>query len=475
MRIKGEMAAKVRSLLLQSMMFPPTNGQSVFIDRFSKFSEESVDGIFLLRGYAGTGKTTLMSAISKTFTNIVLLAPTGRAAKVLAAYTQRPAYTIHKFIYMPTVTSDGKMWLRLIENKHVKTLFIVDEASMIPDAAIEDSNSAFPGVNLLSDLISFVYSGNQCRLMLVGDTAQLPPVHFDYSPALDVNHLRYRFKHEVFEVELTEVVRQEQDSGILKNATSLRNSINKKKDKPVLKSDGFLDIHRINGREMADLMHEVFSEYGSENVLVITRSNKSAIQYNRLIRFNQMWMEDEIGAGDKLMIVKNNYHWLPSDHKANFIANGDVVVVQKIHKYQDRFGFRFGLASLELIDFPEEPTFEAWIILDTLASESPALTKAQQQKFYEALHEEYLHEEPDKRRRNALIRKDPFYNALQIKFAYAVTCHKAQGGQWPVVFVDQGYMTDEMAGIEHLRWLYTAFTRASKQLYLINFDDSYFI
>jgi exodeoxyribonuclease-5 len=473
--VKGEMAARVRALLYDSLSVVPTQGQERFIERFSRFAEDSDGGIFVLRGYAGTGKTTMMSAVSNAFTNIVLLAPTGRAAKVLSGYTGRPAYTIHKHLYVPAMSSDGRMWLRPIENKYKKTLFIVDEASMIPDAAIDDSGSAFPGVNLLSDLVSYVYSGPGCRLMLVGDTAQLPPVHFDHSPALDVNHLRYRFKREVYETELTEVVRQQHDSGILSNATQIRTNINEEIPEISLSINGFTDIHRVSGVDLIDLMHDVYREYGQENVLVITRSNKSAIQYNRLIRFHQLWMEDELGAGDSLMVVKNNYHWLNAEHKAGFIANGDVISIQKIHRFEEKLGFRFALATVEMIDFPDEPAYEAYLIMDTLSSEAPAMTKTQQQALFDNLHEHYSIDEPDKRRRNALIRKDPYYNALQVKFAYAVTCHKSQGGQWPVVFVDQGYLPDDQEGIEQLRWLYTAITRASKQLYLLNFNEKYFL
>ena len=311
--------------------------------------------------------------------------------------------------------------------------------------------------------------------MLVGDTAQLPPVHFDHSPALDVNHLRYRFRREVYESELTEVVRQQQDSGILSNATKIRANINEEIPEISLAINGFSDIHRVSGVDLIDLMHDVYREYGQENVLVITRSNKSAIQYNRLIRFHQLWMEDELGAGDSLMVVKNNYHWLNAEHKAGFIANGDVISIRKIHRFEEKLGFRFALATVEMIDFPDEPAYEAYLIMDTLSSEAPAMTKTQQQSLFDNLHEHYTFDEPDKRRRNALIRKNPYYNALQVKFAYAVTCHKSQGGQWPVVFVDQGYLPDDQEGVEQLRWLYTAMTRASKQLYLLNFNEKYFI
>jgi exodeoxyribonuclease-5 len=310
--------------------------------------------------------------------------------------------------------------------------------------------------------------------MLVGDTAQLPPVHFDTSPALDADHLKYRFRREVYQTELTEVVRQKNDSGILYNATHIREHIREEDEHIEFDLNGYNDIVRVTGNELVDLMHTVYKEEGKENVLLITRSNKSAIQYNRLIRFNQMWMENEIDAGDQLMVVKNNYHWIDEEHPANFIANGDIIEVRKIHRFEDVFNCRFALATIKLNDYPDEPAIEAYLLLDTLSSEGPALTKDQQNKLYNALQDYYAAEEPDKRRRSALIRKDPYYNALQVKFAYAVTCHKSQGGQWPVVFVDQGYFTEDMLNIEYLRWLYTAITRASKKVYLLNFSDSFF-
>ena len=472
--MNSALVSKIRNLLHASMELIPTDGQSKFIDTFSRFAADDSGGIFILKGYAGTGKTTMMSAVTRVFNNIVLLAPTGRAAKVLSNYTGKAAYTIHKHLYIPATTSDGRMWLRPAENKFHKTLFIVDEASMIPDAAIEDEGSVFPGVNLLTDLISYVYSGRGCRLMLVGDTAQLPPVHFDTSPALDADHLKYRFRREVYQTELTEVVRQKNDSGILYNATHIREHIREEDEHIEFDLNGYKDIVRVTGNDLVDLMHTVYKEEGKENVLLITRSNKSAIQYNRLIRFNQMWMENEIDAGDQLMVVKNNYHWIDEEHPANFIANGDVIEVQKIHRFEDVFNCRFALATIKLNDYPNEPAIEAYLLLDTLSSEAPALSKEQQNKLYNALQDYYAAEEPDKRRRSALIRKDPYYNALQIKFAYAVTCYKSQGGQWPVVFVDQGYFTEDMLNIEYLRWLYTAITRASKKVYLLNFSDSFF-
>ncbi len=472
--VNREMEQRVKARLTEALPFAPTAGQQRFISAFSAFSSSGRQGIFVLKGYAGTGKTTMLSALASTFKNVVLLAPTGRAAKVLSGYTGKSAFTIHKHLYMPAMARDGRIFLRLMENKYKRTLFIIDEASMIPDASIDDPASPFPGVNLLSDLISYVFSAPGCSMLLVGDTAQLPPVHFSTSPALDPNHLRFRYRYDVQMVELTEVVRQQQESGILSNATELRTQIGTDKKWPAFHLSGYNDIQRMSAVELGEKLHDLYREYGSDQVLVITRSNRSAIQYNRMIRHQQMWQEEEINAGDSLMVVKNNYHWLPDDHPAGFIANGEIVEVKKIVRFEERHGFRFALASLVLQDADDQPPFEAYVILDTLASEAPALTQEDSKKLYESIHASYEEEEPDKGRRNAMVRKDPYYNALQIKFSYAITCHKAQGGQWDAVLVDQGYMTEEQAGDEWLRWLYTAITRAKKELYLVNFEDRFF-
>ncbi|MBL7922851.1 MAG: AAA family ATPase [Bacteroidia bacterium] len=471
--VNRERAEQVRRRIKSFLKFTPTKGQENFISRFAEFAAEDEPGIFLLKGYAGTGKTTMLSALTASFRNIVLLAPTGRAAKVLSSYTARPAFTIHKHLYRPAITSDGRMMLRLADNVFEKTLFIVDEASMIPDAALEDASSPFPGVNLLHDLLRYVYSKAGCRLMLVGDDAQLPPVHFDQSPALDPGHLQYKYRKKVFLTELTEVLRQQELSEILVNATHIRELIVLEKEEGALALLAQGEVEQVNPRDLPELLHQLYKDKGKENVMVITRSNRMAIQYNRMIRFQTLWMEDEISGGDSIMVVKNNYKWLPDDHPAGFIANGDSLEVLKVFHFEEKFGFRFAMADLRLPDFPKQPSFEAMILLDTLHAESPSLDQAGQSRLFESLHEHYAADEPDRKRRNALIRLDPYYNALQVKFAYAVTCHKAQGGQWPVVFVDQGYLGEESPGKEFYRWLYTAFTRASEKLYLLNFDPKF--
>lgn len=473
----ADVAARVRMRLLSHLSFAPTAGQTDFMERFAAFAADPAGEIFMLRGYAGTGKTTLMAALTEAYNNIVLLAPTGRAAKVLGTYTGRAAYTIHKHLYLPRRTSDGRMMLAIAANVYRKTLFIVDEASMIPDVAIDDPAGGFPGINLLDDLIRYVFSGPGCRLMLVGDTAQLPPVQLDYSPALDPVHLTSRYRRSVVMAELRQVVRQGSESGILRNATGLRNLITDEKAEISVSSIHLRtapDVIRISATELPERMYRWYGEAGQENVMLITRSNKAAVQYNRLIRYQTLWLDEEIGGGDSLMVVRNNYTWLPSDHPAGFIANGDIVQVQKIFSLEERFGFRFASALLTYPDYPDEPAFEAMIMLHTLASETPAMTRSEHDQLFRGLDDYYRKEEENERRRAELVKKDPFYLALQVKFAYAITCHKAQGGQWDIICMDPGYLNEERINRAFCRWLYTAITRAKKELYLLNVDERFF-
>ncbi|MFN5356221.1 MAG: ATP-dependent RecD-like DNA helicase [Bacteroidota bacterium] len=472
---RQEIEQAVEARIRMRLQLVPTPGQDSFIRAFARFAAEAEPGMFILKGYAGTGKTTMMSALTSAFRNIVLLAPTGRAAKVLATHTGRSAFTIHKHLYRPQVLSDGRTMLVLADNPYSRALFIVDEASMIPDATAADSDSGFPGVNLLSDLVRYVFSNPGNRLMFVGDTAQLPPVHFEDSPALDKAHLESRFGRNVRLAELTEVVRQKQTSVILTNATRLREHI--RSEEPINhipNIDLANDVVRISGNEFPEQLQEKYRSYGAEQVMVVTRSNRSAIQYNKIIRFQTLWMEDEIGGGDRILVARNNYFWLPKDHTAGFIANGDMLEVRKVYNHEERFGFRFAMAHLTYSDLPDDPPFEAMVLLDALHAESPGIPREQQQQLIDALHEHYMSDEPDRRRRSALLKKDPFFNALHVKFAYAITCHKAQGGQWPVVFVDQGYLTEEQMDKSFYRWLYTAMTRASHELFLVNFNDKFF-
>ena len=430
---------------------------------------------FLLRGYAGTGKTSLVSALIQTLpqlrVNCVLLAPTGRAAKVLSGYAHRPAFTIHKKIYMTATDASGALRTVRAINRHTYTLFIVDEASMI---GIEPTSSHH---SLLEDLVDYVYDGSHCRLMLIGDTAQLPPVGQSESPALDERYLAASFGLNVSSGELTEVVRQQHLSGILNNATSLRGQIASLVGGDEAELPLFLtapDVVRLMGE---DLMETLFREYEGaalEDVVVVTRSNKRANLFNQGIRNSVLFREEEVNAGDYLMVVKNNYYWLDNDSTIGFIANGDIVEVLSVRNVQELYGFRFADATLRFVDYPDEQPHDCKLMLSTLNSESPSLTSDEQASLYTTVMEDYA-DLPHKADRLRELRQNPYYNALQVKFAYALTCHKTQGGQWRTVIVDQGFLPPDMQlDREYLRWLYTAFTRATERVYLLNFDSRFF-
>ena len=430
---------------------------------------------FLLRGYAGTGKTSLVSALIQTLpqlrVNCVLLAPTGRAAKVLSGYAHRPAFTIHKKIYMTATDASGALRTVRAINRHTYTLFIVDEASMI---GIEPTASHH---SLLEDLVDYVYDGSHCRLMLIGDTAQLPPVGQSESPALDERYLAASFGLNVSSGELTEVVRQQHLSGILNNATSLRGQIASLVGGDEAELPLFLtapDVVRLMGE---DLMETLFREYEGaalEDVVVVTRSNKRANLFNQGIRNSVLFREEEVNAGDYLMVVKNNYYWLDNDSTIGFIANGDIVEVLSVRNVQELYGFRFADATLRFVDYPDEQPHDCKLMLSTLNSESPSLTSDEQASLYTTVMEDYA-DLPHKADRLRELRQNPYYNALQVKFAYALTCHKTQGGQWKTVFVDQGFLPpDTPLDRDYLRWLYTAFTRATGRVYLVGFSERFF-
>jgi len=455
-----------------------TPGQESLIGMLAKFIlEKDEDSLFQIKGYAGTGKTTIVSSLVKTLPQLylksVLLAPTGRAAKVLSSYSGKKAYTIHKKIYRPNTGSDGTVVLSLQENLHKNTLFIVDEASMIPDASASGSFSLFSLRDLLDDLIKYVYNKNNCRLILIGDTAQLPPVGSEISPALDANLLKNTYPLNIQSFELTDVVRQSLQSGILANATSLREKINSGKfEIPLFSINDFDDINNINGSELQDEIFSSYSNFGEENTIIITRSNKRANIFNQEIRNRILFREEEISAGDYLMVVRNNYFWIDPNSKAGFIANGDIIELLKIYKYEDLYGFRFADVSVRLIDYPDEKEIDLKIMLNTLTSETPSLSFDDNRKLFDEILKD--HEDlPRKRSRIEKVKSSPFFNALQIKFAYALTCHKTQGGQWQSVFIDQGYLRDDMIDKEYLRWLYTATTRATEKLQLINFSEKF--
>ena len=452
----------------------PTTQQEVVFQKMEAFlrSGDPFD-CFLLKGYAGTGKTSLIRSFVRSLPHFkmrtCLLAPTGRAAKVMRKYTNQQAYTIHKKIYRKKNAATPEMEFGLAENKHSNTLFIVDEASMISDNTL-----FFNKHGLLSDLIQYVYSGSRCRLMLVGDTAQLPPVGVSESPALNAEVLLGSHGLKVHEVELTQVVRQDKNSGILYNATQLREQIRMEiGGYPKMHTTGFPDIYRMRGEQLLEGLNYAYDKYGMEQVLVVCRSNKNANLYNQHIRNRILWREEELSGGDHIMVVKNNYHWKQSSgQQVDFIANGEMAKVRRVGNVHEQHGFHFADVSLEWQDEENEP-LDCRVLLDTLHTDAPGLSQADALRLYKAVEADYAHI-PRKKERLEAIKKDAYYNALHIKFAMAVTCHKAQGGQWEAVFVDQGYLTSELLDTDFLRWLYTALTRATRELYLVNFHKNFF-
>jgi len=455
----------------------PTAEQEHAIDVFSLFMTDRDERVvMILRGSAGTGKTTLAGAIVRAMTmlkqKMILLAPTGRAAKVFALNADHPAYTIHRRIYRQKSAGDISAF-NLNYNNNRDTLFIVDEASMIANQGYGDS--AFGTGCLLDDLMQFVYNGANCRMVLVGDKAQLPPVGEDESPALMSDVLR-AYGMKVYECDLNQVLRQSEDSGVLWNATRIRTLIDDWV-LPKIRFQGFADIVRVPGDELIDSLATSYSRAGMDETMVITRSNKRANIYNKGIRNMVLDREDELCRGDQLMIVKNNYYWVmgdasntPSPTPITFIANGDVAVVRRVRNVHELYGFRFAEVTMELPDY-DNYELTATVILDSLTTEAPALSREQQEQLYNAVMEDYA-DIPLKADRIKQLKKDKYFNALQIKFAYAVTCHKAQGGQWAHVYLDQGYMTDDMLTPDYIHWLYTAFTRATEKLFLVNWPTT---
>lgn len=454
----------------------PTQKQSQLLNLLSKFIfNDDKDAIFLLKGYAGTGKTTTIStfvnALASAGKKAVLLAPTGRAAKVIAVYSKRPAFTIHKKIYFPKKQANGGVDFVLQTNKHRNTIFIVDEASMIPDS--RQNQKLFETVSLLEDLIKYVYSGHNCKLIFIGDTAQLPPVKLNISPALEEDTLQYDYHKNVTEIELDEVMRQHENSGILANATQLRLQMQNEID--AFQFDiKFPDIKRlIDGYDIEDALVAAYDNDGVEDTAFIVRSNKRANQYNQQIRMQIRGQENEISAGDFVMVVKNNYYWLKENSTAGFIANGDICQVLKIFSIKELYGFKFAEVELKMIDYPDMQPFETVLLLDTLTSESASLTYEESNKLYQAVKEDYA-DEKSKFKQFLAIKKNIYFNALQVKFSYAMTCHKSQGGQWKTVFIEQPYLPDGVSK-EYFRWLYTAITRAQENLFLIGFKDDFFM
>ncbi|MFN8209542.1 MAG: AAA family ATPase [Bacteroidales bacterium] len=461
--------------MVKNLGIAPTDDQSDAMKKLSSFiCENTNDVIFLLTGYAGTGKTTLISSVVKTLDSLrmksVLLAPTGRAAKVLSGFTGKQAFTIHKKIYRQKSVKDGMGSFILDRNLLKETYFIVDEASMVSNSVSEVS--LFGSGKLLDDLVEYIYSGTGCKLIIVGDTAQLPPVGSMLSPALDPAMLgEYGFG--IITAELREVVRQSMDSGILMNATSIRQQVaDGDLSKPRISINEFKDIIRIGGEDIIEEISSSYSTCGVDGTIIVVNSNKQANRFNQGIRNRIFFREEEISAGDLVMVVKNNYSLTENDEQGpGFIANGDIAEIRRIRKYEERYGFRFAEMLLRFGDYNYE--VESKVLLDVLHLDTPSLPAERQRELFNNVLADYSNLKT-KRKQFDAVKSDPYFNALQIKFSYAVTCHKAQGGQWERVFVDQGMFNSQEVTIDYLRWLYTALTRASSRLYLVNFRNEFF-
>lgn len=469
-----EVLQKPSELLLKKFKHEPTPGQSKLFELMDDFllEEEKDRSIFLLKGYAGTGKTTFISTLIKILPKFgwksILLAPTGRAAKVIANYSNRNAQTIHKRIYKQTENSyTGNFVFELQKNYSEGTVFIVDESSMISD------QREFGKDSLLSDLIKYVFEGDQNKLLIIGDEAQLPPVGSEYSPALNEEHLANQYFAEVTTLALTEVTRQQEGSGILMNATKIRESLSEENPSVKFETKLYKDIFRMTSERIEDGLRYAYEKYGQENTIVITRSNKNAVQYNQYIRNIIHGSENELENGDMLMVVRNNYTILGEESEAGFIANGEFTEIKRLGREEEMHGFRFQHVTLQLVDYPNDPEFDTLILLDTLNSNSPTLTKEESKALYESVLKDYFWVK-SKKERSELLAADPYLNALQVKFAYALTCHKSQGGQWDAVFVDQGYIPNNQIDADYLRWLYTGITRGVKEVFLVNFHSQFY-
>ena len=460
---------------MQSFGFEPTEGQATVLYHIAAFLlSQKENPTYILRGYAGTGKTSLVKTLVRTLPSIgmrfVLMAPTGRAAKVLSNYTGQNASTIHRRIYQTKSMPDGSFRMMRAENKFTNALFIVDEASMIGE------QREFGGRSLLDDLLGYVFSGENCRLLLIGDTAQLPPVESQESPALDCEYLKAQFPITAATFELTEVKRQALESGILYNATDIRQLLSQNLYEyalPLFHLEGFDDIQKIEPETFEEMLHNAFANTSDNEAVIVCKSNKRANMFNQAIRGRILNIEGEIATGDKLMVVKNNYYWTEGNEAMSFIANGDMAEIRKIKHFEDLYGFRFADVELSFTDYPDAPNVEAKILLDTLNSNSASLTEEENKSLFSAIEEDYM-DIPNRRERYKEMKKSPWFNALQVKFAYALTCHKTQGGQWSSVFIDSSLNQKETLEVEDLRWLYTALTRAQERVYFVNFKEEFF-
>lgn len=464
------------SILHKNFPFKTTLKQDIFFQKIALFVTSDVNNeLFLLKGFAGTGKTTLISTLVNQLVTVhkkyVLLAPTGRAAKVIANYSEKPAFTIHKKIYFPK-KSGGGVSFTLQQNKHKNTIFIVDESSMISDVNAE--SKLYDSGSLLDDLMSYVYSGENCKMILIGDTAQLPPVNLSISPALMADTIELNYNKQVYQIELDEVMRQEEGSGVLYNATLIRELIADFYDSGFqFRLKGFKDIVRlVDGYDIQDAINTAYSNYGIEDTAFIVRSNKRANQYNQQIRTQILFKESELSVGDFLMVVKNNYFWLKETDEAGFIANGDIIEVLDIRGFMDIYTFKFAKVTIRMVDYPNQKPIDTILLLDTITSVSPSLTYEESNRLYQEVMKDYENEKASYKKFQK-VKENDYFNALQVKFSYAITCHKSQGGQWNTVFVEQPFLPDGI-DVDYLRWLYTAVTRAKEKLYLIGFKDENF-
>lgn len=452
--------------------FELTSDQEKVLDGLKDFTFNAHSSpLIILKGYAGTGKTSMLGAYVKVLNACKiksrLLAPTGRAAKVLGNRAGKEAFTIHKQIYRRKDGTEAYSPVSLIPNLHTNTVFIVDEASMIAEYSIQQDGNI--GRDLLSDLVEYVYSGKNCRMILLGDEGQLPPVGSSESPALQSVFMTRHFpKLEVKTFLLSEVLRQQMDSGILFNATNLRSTV----FPDVFIFDfSFNDFVHLSGEELQDELESCYSKYGSEETIVITRSNKRANLYNQHIRGRILWFEEQLCQNDCLMVVKNNYYWLHDESKAGFIANGEMLRVKRIRKFEHEYGFDFARVIVTLEDYPNEPELEVLVLMESIDCEGPSMRRERIKELFFAIEQDHL-DEKNKRKRYEKVLKDPYFNALQVKYAYAVTCHKSQGGQWSAVFIDPGFLPEGSSGEDYYRWLYTAITRATDKVYLVNFTST---
>ncbi|MRI00297.1 AAA family ATPase [Kriegella sp. EG-1] len=468
----------LQNLMINSFPHEPTTLQMQALKELASFLiSKEPRHIFLLKGFAGTGKTTIIGTLVNCLwackLKSILMAPTGRAAKVMSNYSKTRAFTIHRKIYVPRKDKGGNVKFVLAPNKHRNTVFLVDEASMIPDRPTD--NKFGDNASLLDDLIRFVHAGINCKLILLGDTAQLPPVKLELSPALDADLIHKEFDLEVLGLELNEVVRQAENSGILSNATQIRQQLqNESYNTFQFNLTDFIDIVRlVDGYEIQDAIEQSYQLNGKEETAFIVRSNKRANLYNGNIRNQILFLDSELATGDYMMVVKNNYFWLEPNSEAGFIANGDILEILEIFAIKELYGFKFAEVKVQLVDYPKQGSFETVLILDTIHATTPSLSYEDGNLLYQEVLKDYANETSNYKK-FLKVKNNKYFNALQVKFSYAITCHKSQGGQWNTVFVEQPYLP-EGVGKEYLRWLYTAITRAKKQLYLIGFQDDFFV